>query len=61
MKLPELMNLVRDLCDQYAGDIRTVEVVLQCEETGEKINVSEVGFDGDDNLILKFNEGGLRA
>lgn len=60
VNLPEMMNLVRDLCDNYEGDIRTVEVVLRCEETGDLINVKEIGFDGDDNLVLTFNEEGLR-
>jgi hypothetical protein len=60
MKLSELMDMVRDLCDAYEGDIRNVEVILHCEESGEDINISEVGFNGDDNLVLKFNEEGLR-
>lgn len=60
MNLPTLMDTVRRLCDEYAGDIRNVEVILECEETGDKINVKEVGLDGDDNLVLRFNEEGLR-
>jgi hypothetical protein len=59
MNFYELTALVNRI-NGTALDTRTTEVVLYNTDTGEEISIKDWGVDGNDNIVLKFDEDCLR-